>query len=330
MLGLSLADSFAEETEEFMSASLNSIIVRSPVTAPRTGVLAALWLPPRSDGTLNRGALARHLDWLKKTGIHGVLALGSTGEFVRMTLREREEAVATIVELAAPLPVLVNVSSIRLDEVIALGKASVRSGAVGAALMPPHFYPLAQADVLEFFLRAAERIELPLYLYNFPELAGNRIALETIACVADRAKLFGIKQSGGEFGYHRELVALGRAKNFSVFSGSDTRLPEVFALGADGAIGGLVNFVPELMMEIFRMCREGAPGDAEIPAARMREVGRIVDQIKFPPNVACGIAARGLDPGAPRTVLSAESLALSRKMVSEFTALFLEWGLPRA
>lgn len=312
-----------------MFASFDHPIVRSLPTPPRTGVLAALWLPSHSDGTLNRVALTRHIGWLGKTGIHGVLALGSTGEFVRMTLREREEAVAAIVELAAPLPVLVNLSSIRLDEVIALGKASVRSGAAGAALMPPHFYPLSQPDVQEFFLRAAERIELPLYLYNFPELAGNRIDLETIARVADRAKLVGVKQSGGEFGYHRELVALGREKDFSVFSGADTRLPEVFALGASGAIGGLVNFVPELMVEIFRICHEGAAGEVAIPAARMREVGRIVDQMKFPHNVACGIAARGFEPGPPRTVLSAESVALSQKIVSELTELFHNWGLPR-
>jgi hypothetical protein len=36
---------------------------------------------------------------------------------------------------------------------------------------------------------------------------------------------------------HRHLVALGREKRFVVMSGSDTRLPEVFALGV-AAIGG--------------------------------------------------------------------------------------------
>ncbi|MBI2497233.1 MAG: dihydrodipicolinate synthase family protein, partial [Opitutae bacterium] len=84
-------------------------------------------------------------------------------------------------------------------------------------------------------------------LYNFPELSGTRINLETVAAFAQRAGMAGIKQSGGEFAYHRDLVALGRERNFSVFSGSDTRLPEVFALGVDGCIGGLVNIVPDLM-----------------------------------------------------------------------------------
>lgn len=304
---------------------------KSNATAPtvlRSGVLAALWVPTEADGKLKREALARHLGWLKKTGIHGVLALGSTGEFARMSLREREEALAMIIELAAPLPVIANLSSIRLDEVIELGRTAISLGAVGASLMPPSFYPVSQADMLEFFLRAADGVDLPFYLYNFPELTGNRINIDTVASFADRANMAGIKQSGGEFQYHHELVALGREKCFSVFSGADTRLPEVFAIGAAGAIGGLVNIVPEFMVAIYQICREGQPGDPSVAAERMREVGRIVDQMKFPLNVACGVEARGFDPGAPKTVLSADSAQTYRKIVADFRAKFAEWKLP--
>ncbi len=301
--------------------------VAAALAAPRAGVLAALWVPTDAEGKLKREALARHLGWLKTTGIHGVLALGSTGEFARMSLFEREHALAAIVELAAPLPVVANLSSIRLDEVIALGRTAIGLGAVGAAIMPPSFYPVSQSDLREFFFRAAESIALPFYLYNFPELTGNRIDIETVSAFADRAEMAGIKQSGGEFQYHHELIALGRQKNFSVFSGADTRLPEVFGFGATGAIGGLVNIVPELMVEIYRACREGGMGDAEMAAVRMREVGRIVDQMMFPLNVACGVEARGFDPGAPKTVLAADSAALYRKIVTDFQTQFRVWGL---
>lgn len=296
--------------------------------APRAGVLAALWLPTHADGTLDRPAMSRHVSWLATTGIHGVLALGSTGEFVRLGSAEREAALEAIIEDAAPLPVVTNVSSIRLDEVIALGRGAKRLGSVGVALMPPSFYPVSQADLLEFFLRAADGIDLPFYLYNFPELTGNRINIETVAAFAERAPMAGIKQSGGEFDYHRDLIALGREKDFSVFSGSDTRLLEVFGLGAAGAIGGLVNMVPELMVEIYRICREGVPGDGSVAAERMREVGRVVDRLTFPLNVACGIEARGFDPGHPKTVVSAESTRLYGELVTEFRSVFTSWGLP--
>jgi len=297
--------------------------------APRAGVLAALWVPTGTDGKLKRDALAKHLGWLKTTGIHGVLALGSTGEFIRMSLKEREEVLEAIIELAAPLPVVANLSSIRLDEVLALGRTAIKLGAVGAALMPPSFFPVTQADMLEFFVRAADGVDLPFYLYNFPELTGNRINIETVAGFADRANMAGIKQSGGEFSYHHELIALGKEKNFSVFSGADTRLPEVFSLGGAGAIGGLVNMAPEYMVGIYNACCKGQTGELDVDtmAARMREVGRIVDQMTFPLNVATGVEARGFDPGAPKTAISPATEALYRKVVADFQAQFRAWGL---
>ncbi len=299
-------------------------------TAPRSGVLAALWLPADSQGRLLRPQLARHLGWLRRQGVHGILALGSTGEFVRMSLAEREAMLAVVMELAAPLPVVVNITSIRLDEVVALGRAARRFGAAGVAIMPPYFYPVSQADMLEFFLRAAEAVDLPFYLYNFPELTGNRIDLETAAAFSEGAAMAGIKQSGGEFGYHHDLVRLGDEKGFSVFSGSDTRLPEVFAIGAKGAIGGLANIVPDLMVSLHAICRLGRPGDPSVAAGRMQALGRVIDRMKFPLNVAAGLEARGFEPGAPKTVVSETSRALYASIVQELRELFDAWGLPRA
>lgn len=195
--------------------------------------------------------------------------------------------------------------------------------------MPPMFYPVSQDDMLAYFLHVADAVGLPVMLYNFPELAGKRIELATIAAFADRAPMIAIKQSGADFEYHRDLIALGREKGFVVMSGSDTRLPEALALGASGCIGGLVNIVPELMVHIDPVCRRGEPGDVTVAAAAMREVGRILDQLTFPLNVAAGVEARGFHPGTPKSVVSPESRALYQKIVSEVTALLERHGLMR-
>ena len=59
----------------------------------------------------------------------------------------------------------------------------------------------------------------------------------------------------------------------------------------------------------------------------MRDVGRIIDKLTFPLNVAAGLEARGIDPGSPKTIVSAESRILYQKIVGEFRALFAEWQL---
>lgn len=300
------------------------------------GIYSAQWIPADSSGRLDRASLAAHLAFEKRAGIHGVLALGSTGEFPHFSPDERKEVLAAVAELAAPLPVIANITDIRPRAAIDLGRFAKSLGLPAVALMPPIFFPMSQADILAYFLHVAEAVDLPVMLYNFPELTGKRIDLPTIAAFAERAPMCAIKQSGGEFAYHRELIALGREKNYAVMSGADTRLPEAFALGAAGCTGGLVNLVPELMLEIFRVF--GANGartvdpaaerSAQLAASRMTELGRVIDQLAFPPNVGAGLAARGFAPGASKSILSPASQGLSAKIERELRALFLQWGLP--
>jgi 4-hydroxy-tetrahydrodipicolinate synthase len=299
-------------------------------TFPNDGILAALWTPLDARGRVLKSALAIHLAFLRARGVRGVLTLGSTGEFPRLTLDQRKAMIEAAAGLAAPMPVIANISSPRLGEVAALGRFARGLDVAGVALMPPYFYPISQADLLEFFLRAADAVDLPFCLYNFPEYTSNRIGLEVVAAFADRARMAAIKQSGDEFGYHVPLVRLGREKGFAVFTGADTRMREAFALGAAGCIGGLANFVPEPMVNVFNACLGPDPRPCARDAARLREIGRAVSGLAFPLNMAAGMEARGLEPGEPKTAVSADTAKRHRKIVAELRRKFRAWGLSPA
>ena len=294
---------------------------------PRTGIIAAVVTPTNGNGRLRRHALAGNLAWLRAQGIHGVQALGSTGEFPRFTIDERKSILTDIVAAAGSLPVIANISDIRPAAAIELGRHARSLGLQAVALMAPNFFPLSAADQRDFFLRVADRVHLPVLLYNFPELAGNRIAIETISAFADQAPLLGVKQSGGEFSYHKPLIALAKKKGFVVFSGADTRLSEAMVLGVAGCIGGLVNFVPDVMLEIFAARMGGARADCGRAAAKMAEIGTLLDQLTFPLNMAAGMEARGLDPGLPKAVVSSESAQAYRRLVAQLRQRFHQWKL---
>ncbi len=296
---------------------------------PQEGVFAALAIPTDAKRRVLKRALATHLAWLRSKGVAGVLALGSTGDFVRFNVEERKAILEIIAELAGPdMTVLANISDVDIRKTTELGRYARKLKLAGVAVMPPSFFPVLPADQLAFFETAAEAAQLPVMLYNFPELTGNRIAIETIAKFADRQRMGGIKQSGREFEYHKELIALGKEKKYAVFSGADTRLSEVFSMGAAGCIGGLVNMVPEYMVEIFNIVKKGLPGDLETAVVRMKEVGPIIDQLTFPINVPAGVEARGFEPGELKTVISRESEKAYAKIVKELRAKFREWKLP--
>ncbi|HRE82652.1 MAG TPA: dihydrodipicolinate synthase family protein [Opitutaceae bacterium] len=292
------------------------------------GIYSAQWIPTDAAGRIDRQALASLIEFERGHGIHGFLALGSTGEFPQFSVEERKQVLKAVVEMSGGLPVLANITDIRPKAAIELGLYAKELGVKAVGLMPPMFYPVSQADQLAYFLHVADKVGLPVMLYNFPELTGKRIDLSTIAAFADRAPMCAIKQSGGEFAYHRELVALGKEKGYVVMSGADTRLSEVFSVGAAGAIGGLVNIVPELMVLLYRVCAEGQKGEIKQAAETMVEVGRIVDQLTFPLNVAAGIEARGLPPGVPKMIVSPESRSIYQKILVDLRALFAKTNLP--
>lgn len=303
-------------------------VIAKRAAAPRGGIIIALWIPTDATGRIVRTALMAHLNWLKRKGVHGILALGTTGEFPRMNLAERERVLAEVIELAHPLPVIANISSIRQDEVEALGKCAVRLGAVGAAILPPWFFPLRQDDQLEFFLRAAESVSLPFYLYNFPEMTGNRIGPEVIAGFAQRAPLAGFKQSGGEFGYHTELIALGKQWGFSVFTGADPSLASLLDRGVAGCVSGYGNFAPEALIGVYDAHLSSRQEGAKIDALQLQKIGAIADTLPVPLNVRSGVEARGIDPGDWKTVVAPSTRQAYVVGVHAFQAAFREWGLP--
>src|SRR5215207_11311396 len=117
-----------------------------------SGIFSAQWIPTDALGRIDRPSLAAHIEFEQHAGISGMLALGSTGEFPHFTVDERKSALATIAELAAPLPVLANISDIRPRAAIELGRHAETLGLPAVALMPPVFFPVSQADMLAYFL----------------------------------------------------------------------------------------------------------------------------------------------------------------------------------
>ena len=292
-----------------------------------SGIISALWTPTDGDGVVDDGLLQKQVAFVLNGGVSGILALGSTGEFPHLDIGEREALLQRVTELAAGRPVLANVSDVNPRNVRRLARAATAAGCAGIALLPPWYFSLSQADLTAFFLDAAGASTLPVYLYNFPERVGNRISLETVAAVARETRVAGVKQSGAEWGYHQELITLGRELGFSVLTGSDTRLDEALAMGCTGCISGLSNLCPELLVEV---CTAQPAGDSARVAQLMgwlKRIGSACGAVPFPMDVAAGMRARGLNPGEPKQIVSPATHHGMAAVTAALTPLLLEAGL---
>ncbi len=294
---------------------------------PKSGIVCALWTPWDNDGNLDRAALKTHLAFLNRSGIHGLLALGSTGEFPHLSLPQRIELIHAVVESAGALPVLINVSDVNPRNVCALARAAESAGCAGIAVLPPWYFELTQDDILSFFLRIAESTSLPFFLYNFPERVSNRIAIETIAQFADRAPLAGVKQSGAEWEYHRDLVALGRERSYIVYTGGDTRFDEALKIGCAGCISGIANFAPEAMTGVFSGHTSSDAAQVAKSIALVKQIGTRCGALRFPLDVGAGVKARGFEPGAFKQIVSPASQQKYDLLTADLRTILTTAGL---
>jgi 4-hydroxy-tetrahydrodipicolinate synthase len=268
-------------------------------------VYPALWTPTDASGAVDGPLLEAQMAFLRAAGVDGLMVLGSTGEFVHLELTVREEVLRKVGEWAAGWPVLANCSDIHPGRVARLGRVARETGAAAISLLPPWFFPYSDEDVVEHLVRGAEAAGLPLVLYNFPERTGHRLRLEMIEAVCDRVRVVGIKQSGSDFGYHRDLAALGQARGFTVITGADTRVREAYALGARGVVSGLSNAAPEWVVGTYRCT--GTPAleaEVEMWETNLRKLSAAVSGLTFPMDVSAAMIARGRPVGVEKAAWS--------------------------
>lgn len=292
------------------------------------GVFCAFWTPADPDGEVLWEAFDANLDWVVRSGVNGVMALGSTAEFPHFNLEERKTILERILRACRPreVPVLANISAVQHRHAIELARHAKAAGASVISILPPWFFPIEQRDLIEFFVTIGRAADLPVALYNYPEVTGTKIALSTIQEVARRIPVIAVKQSGGDFEYHHELLRLGRELGFGVLTGADTQLEKTLALGCRGTVSGLANAVADLLSRIYCNFQTGASSQNETDF--ISRLGAAIRPLPFPLNVKAAIAARGFETGAPKNPISPRTGEAYEETVPKLQQLYRE--LPEA
>ena len=292
-----------------------------------SGIISALWTPCGKDGNLLVHEYQSNIRFGIDRGVSALLAFGSTGEFPFFSTVQRKEGLECALDAANGLPVVANVSHVNPQRAIELAKHAADQGAAAIAILPPYYYAMSQSDLEAYFVTVGGAADIPVLLYNYPELTGNRISLAVIAGVADKLPIVGIKQSGDEYDYHDALVELGESKGFRVYTGADTRLAETLSKGVAGAVCGLANAVPDLLVNVYKNSAAGEPEKALGDMEKLRAIGSIMKDLEFPANVAATMVGRGLPIGEPKTVSSEASKERFAQVSENFASVFKQWGL---
>jgi len=217
------------------------------------GVLVALASPMTRDGDVDQPGTTRLLAHVLEGGVHGVLALGSTGETASLDTKARRALLESVVRAVdGRVPVLCGVAQTQLSVVREEIQAAAGLGADAALVTPPFYYPTDQEGVLAFYRQVAEGAPLPILVYNIPQFTKVQVEPATVATLARDGVIHGIKDSSRDFEYFEAVRFATRDLHaFRVFTGSDTMLLASLAVGGHGTICGAGNIAPGLVVRIY-------------------------------------------------------------------------------
>ncbi len=221
------------------------------------GIFVVMMSAQKDDG-IDENAMRQMVDHFVDAGVHGLVVLGSNGEFPYLNDEEKKKIIDVVTDQAkGRVAVVAGTGCMGTDQTIALTKHARDAGADAAMVALPIYYQLDFEDVKRHFRRVADETGLPILYYNFPDATGLKLTPAQIAEIAEIDKVVGVKETIPSIDEIGELVDLMKGKQFSVFSGTALNLMPAMARGAIGAIGVLPNLIPGECVEFYNALKDG-------------------------------------------------------------------------
>lgn len=227
--------------------------------APLVGIVTAIVTPLTDQFTVDHAGIERLIEHVIAGGVHGIFALGTTGEAPALPVEVRKQIVEVTCRLVAGrVPVVVGVTDTSLVEATRLAQYAKHCGAAAVASAPPFYYSLTQDEILRYFELLSSQSGMPLLLYNQPSNAHNIIEVETVRRAAENESVVGLKDSGMNMSYFHEVSAsLSGRNDFSMLVGPEEMLAECVLLGGSGGMAAGSNIRPRLFVDLYNASAAG-------------------------------------------------------------------------
>ncbi len=291
------------------------------------GVFPYLVSPVDDDGRVRTEVLARLCDDLIGAGVHGLAALGSTGEFAYLNWEQQCQVVAAVVEATAGrVPVLAGVAATTIVEAQRRARAFERMRCDGIIAILEAYFPIADDGVHAYFESIAHAVGLPLVLYTNPNFQRSDLSLPVIERLSRIPNVRYLKDASSNTG--RLLSILDRVEGrMEVFAASAHIPASVMLIGGVGWMAGPACIAPRQSVALYEACRGG---DWARAMALQRPLWRLNQAFARHNLAACikgGLGLQGYAVGAPlppQAPLSAVGVDEVRAALQAVGALSIE------
>jgi 4-hydroxy-tetrahydrodipicolinate synthase len=222
------------------------------------GSLVAIVSPMHEDGALDLDAFRKLIDWHVAEGSAGIVVVGTTGESPTVDVEEHITLVRVAVEHAAGrIPIVAGTGGNSTREAIELTEHARDAGAHATLQVVPYYNKPTQEGMYQHFRAVAEKVGLPVILYNVPGRTAADLSNETTLRLAQLPGIVGLKDATGDMPRAAALLA-ALPEDFAVYSGNDDSALALMSLGGHGVISVSANVAPG---PVARMCALALAGD---------------------------------------------------------------------
>lgn len=222
------------------------------------GIIPPMCTPLTDAGEIDLPSVGTLVDHLVNGGVHGLFALGSTGEFASLTGRQRAALLeATVAAARGRVPVLAGILDTSTSRCIENGLAAQAAGADALVLAPIYYYRASQAELCDLFRAVRAAVDLPLIAYDVPTAVNTKLECDTIARLAAEGTIAGLKDSSGATEGFRRVLLATRGTSLRAFTGSELIIDACLRMGAHGSVPGLGNVFPAEYVQIYNLARAG-------------------------------------------------------------------------
>lgn len=228
--------------------------------------------PFTEDGSaIDIGALKNFLDWQLQAGVPGIIALGSTGEFLTVDDEERRLVVETYVNhIDGRIPVLIGTMNAHTPNAVRHSRQAQDLGADGVMIIPPYYYTPTEDEIFNYYAAIDRAISIPVMLYNNPVTSNVDMSAQLVARLCRELETVQyIKESSLDLARVRDVIEASEGE-MKVFAGE--RIVDSFLLGAIGYVNPYGNYIPVASHRIFDLLGAGRIDDA-------LAVQRLIDRI---------------------------------------------------
>jgi 4-hydroxy-tetrahydrodipicolinate synthase len=281
------------------------------------GIIPPVVTPLNDDGSVNFDDLAGVVEYLITSGVHGIFALGSTGQVAYLSEEARIAVVKAIcATVNGRVPVIAGAMEVSAPGVVRTARAMIEAGADAIVTTAPLYTINDEAEIAEHFRIVKAGIDAPLFAYDIPVRAHKKLSPRLLVQLGKEGVIVGVKDSSGDDVGFRRLIAMNREAGspLALFTGHEVVVDAMAMIGADGAVPGLANVDAAAYVRLWNAAKAG---DMKTAMAEQEYLNRLFE-IVF---VATGRSGDAAGVGAFKAAMGIKGLLSSASLTAPLKPL---------